>query len=113
MRFKGVIKLKDIIEALIKFRDERNWKQFHSPENLAKSVSIEAAELLENYQWGSNPRDLDNVKEEIADIVGYCLLLCEHYGFNLETILKEKIKVNNEKYPVDKAFGKADKYDKL
>lgn len=106
--------MKDIIEKLVKFRDDRNWKQFHTPENLAKSVVIEASELLENFQWGRNADvDIDNVKEEIADIVGYCLLLCEHYGFDLETILNEKIKVNNEKYPVDKAYGKADKYDKL
>ena len=106
--------MKDIIEKLVKFRDDRNWKQFHTPENLAKSVVIEASELLENFQWGRDEEvDIDNVKEEIADIVGYCLLLCEHYGFDLKTILNDKIKLNNEKYPVDKAYGKADKYDKL
>lgn len=105
--------MKDIIEALIKFRDDRNWEQFHTPGNLAKSVSIEAAELLENFQWGDANADKDNIKEEIADVVGYCLLLCEHYGFDLHTILKEKIKLNNKKYPVNKAYGKSDKYTKL
>lgn len=103
----------DIIKELIKFRDDRNWKQFHTAENLAKSVVLESAELLENYQWGNGKEDIDNVKDEIADVVGYCLLLCEHYGFDLNTILKEKIKKNNEKYPVSKAYGKSDKYNKL
>ena len=110
---KAVIRLNDIILALKKFRDKRNWKQFHTPSNLAKSVVIEAGELLQNYQWEEGKEDVDNVKEEIADIVGYCLLLCDYYGFDLETILKEKIAKNDEKYPADKAYGKADKYDKL
>ena len=103
----------DIIKALTKFRDERNWKQFHTAENLAKSVVLESAELLENYQWGNGNEDIDNVKDEIADIVSYCLLICEHYGFDLHTVLKNKIKKNKEKYPVDKAYGNSDKYNKL
>lgn len=105
--------MKEILDLLIKFREERNWKQFHTPENLAKSVVIEASELLENYQWGNGHEDFHNVQEEIADIVGYCLYLCDHYGFDLETIMKEKIKKNAKKYPVDKAYGKSDKYNKL
>lgn len=109
-----VTKMKNIIKRLIEFRDNRNWSQFHTPENLAKSIVIESSELLENYQWGRDEEvDINNVKEEIADIVGYCLLLCEHYGFDLETILNEKIDINEKKYPVDKAYGKADKYNKL
>ena len=103
----------EIIKKLVQFRDDRNWKQFHTPDNIAKSVMLEAAELLQNYQWGEEYADTDNVKEEIADIVGYCLLLCEHYDFNLIDILNEKIKENAEKYPVKKAYGKADKYNKL
>jgi len=103
----------DIIKELIKFRDDRNWKQFHTAENLAKSVVLESIELLENYQWGSGKEDVDNVKDEIADVVSYCLLLCEHYGFDLNTLLKDKIKKNKEKYPVSKAYGKSDKYNKL
>ena len=105
--------MKEIIKKLIEFRDERDWKQFHSPENLAKSVVLEAAELLENYQWQTKDIDIQNVKDEIADIVAYCLLLCEHYGLDLEEILLNKIEKNKEKYPVTKSFGKSDKYNKL
>jgi len=105
--------MKEVIDKLIKFRDERNWKQFHTPENLAKSVVLEAAELLENYQWQNQEVDIQNVKEEIADIVAYCLLLCEHYEFDLKEIILDKIKKNEEKYPIQKSFGKSSKYNKL
>lgn len=103
----------EIIEKLIKFRDDRNWKQFHTPENLAKSVAIEAGELLEHYQWENKTVDINGVKEEIADVVSYCLLLCEHYGFDLKEIIEEKIIKNGEKYPIEKAYGNSKKYDKL
>lgn len=105
--------MKNITERLIKFRNERNWQQFHTPENLSKSIVLEAAELLENYQWESGKENIENVKEELADIVGYCLLLCEHYGFDLETIMNEKIDKNEKKYPISKSYGKSDKYNKL
>jgi NTP pyrophosphatase (non-canonical NTP hydrolase) len=105
--------MKDIIEKLIKFRDDRNWKQFHTPENLAKSIVLEAAELLENYQWQSKDVDLDNIKDEIADVVLYALLFVESYGFNLEDILNHKIEKNAKKYPVSKSYGKSDKYNKI
>jgi len=105
--------MKDIISLLKKFRDERNWSQFHTPENLSKSIVLESAELLENFQWGQGNEDIDNVKDEIADIVGYALLICDHYGFDLKTILKEKIQKNDEKYPVSKAYGNAKKYTDL
>lgn len=105
--------MRNITERLIKFRNDRNWQQFHTPENLSKSIVLEAAELLENYQWESGKENIENVKEELADIVGYCLLLCEHYGFDLETIMNEKIDKNEKKYPVSKSFGKSDKYNKL
>ncbi len=105
--------MKDIIDRLIKFRDDRNWEQFHTPENLAKSISIEASELLINYQYGDTYFDVENVKEEIADVMAYCLLLSEHYGFDIKTIMNEKISKNAEKYPIGKAYGKADKYNKL
>lgn len=105
--------LKDLTNKFIKFRDERNWKQFHTPENLAKSISIEANELLENYQWGSQNVDLENIKDELADIIGYCLLLCDHYDLDINQICSDKIKKNNEKYPIDKSFGKSTKYSKL
>ena len=105
--------MQDIIEKLKQFRDERNWSQFHTPENLAKSVVLESAELLENFQWGSQNADKENIKEELADIVGYALLMCDHYGFDLKEILNEKIKKNNAKYPVNKAYGTSKKYNKL
>lgn len=91
--------MKSIIEEIIKFREARNWGPHHTPDNLAKSIMIEAAELLENYQWGSVARDLDNVKEEIADILIYALTLTHHYGLDVETIILEKLKKNNQKYP--------------
>ncbi len=104
--------LQEILEKLIEFRDKRNWKQFHTPENLAKSISIEASELLENYQWGSQNASLDNIKEEVADIFGYLLLLCNDLEIDLLSETRKKIAVNSEKYPVAKAYGKSDKYEK-
>ena len=105
--------LKQILERLIKFRDERNWKQFHTPENLAKSISIEANELLENYQWGSENADIENVKEEVADVFGYILLLCEELNIDLIKETYKKIDKNIQKYPIDKAYGLSKKYTKL
>ena len=101
------------IERLIKFRDDRNWKQFHTPNNLAKSIAIESSELLINYQFDNHYFDLENVKDELADIMAYCLMLSEHYDFDLEKIMNDKIDKNEKKYPIDKAFGKANKYNNL
>ncbi len=101
-----------VIKALVKFRDQRQWKKFHTPENLAKSIIIEAGELLENFQWKNQALDLENVKEEVADVMAYCLLLCEHYGFDPEVILKEKIAKNEAKYPVETVKGKSTKYNR-
>lgn len=103
----------DIIKQLNDFTNSRNWKQFHKPKNLAMSIMIEAAELLENYQWEGQEENLENVKDELADIMSYCLLMCEEYNLDVKEIISEKIKKNAQKYPVDKAYGKADKYDKL
>jgi len=105
--------MNDILEKLIKFRDNRNWKQFHTPDNLAKSISIEANELLENFQWGNQNADIKNIKEEVADIFGYLLLLCKELNIDLIEATNSKIQLNNEKYPVDKAFGTSKKYNKL
>ena len=105
--------MKKILEELLKFREERDWAKFHTPENLAKSIAIEAAELLENYQWVNQTPDLQNVKEELADIMSYCMLLCHDYDLDLETIMMDKIQKNKKKYPKDKAYGKSDKYTKL
>ena len=104
--------MKEIINRLIKFRDERNWSQFHTPKNLAKSIIIEAAELLENFQF-EDQEDVNNIKDELADVMGYCLLMSEHYGFDIEKIINDKIDQNEKKYPVDKAFNTAKKYNKL
>ncbi len=105
--------MKDIIDKLIKFRDDRNWKQFHTPENIAKSIVLEAAELLENFQWNNDNVDIENIKDEIADIMTYCLYMCETYDLDVKSVIEEKIEKNEKKYPVDKSYGKADKYNKL
>lgn len=103
---------RDVIQALREFVEERDWGQFHTPENLAKSVSIEAAELLENYQWGS-PTNLDNVQDELADVLTYCLLLADKLGMDPNEIVLEKLAKTQQKYPVEKARGRSDKYDQL
>ncbi|QVK21766.1 nucleotide pyrophosphohydrolase [Mycoplasmatota bacterium] len=105
--------IEELTQLLVKFRDDRDWKQFHTPENLSKSIMLEAAELLENFQWQCESDDLDNIKEEIADIFGYLLLLCNHYDLNLIEITKSKINQNSEKYPVDKSYGISTKYNRL
>lgn len=103
----------DILKRLKAFRNARQWTPFHTAENLAKSIAIEASELLENYQFHTLQPDIKNVQDELADVMGYCLLLCDHYGFDVETILHQKIDQNEIKYPVDKAFGNATKYTKF
>ena len=105
--------INDILEKLIKFRDDRNWKQFHTPDNLAKSISIEANELLENFQWGNQNADISNIKEEVADIFGYILLLCNELDIDLLKVTSDKIEINNKKYPIKKAYGNSKKYNKL
>ena len=103
---------RDVIQALREFVQEREWGLFHTPENLAKSVSIEAAELLENYQWGS-PANLENVQDELADVLTYCLLLADKLGMDPNEIVLEKLAKTQQKYPVEKARGRSDKYDQL
>ena len=100
------------IGELRRFVAERDWSQFHTPENLAKSISIEAAELLECYQWDSEA-DIDAVRDELADVLTYCLLLMDKYGFDLDEIVLEKLQKTIEKYPIDKSRGKSEKYDRL
>jgi dCTP diphosphatase len=102
--------MKDIMQTIIRFRDERDWKQFHTPDNLAKSIVLEAAELLENFQWNNDAEDVENIKEELADVMTYCLLMCDHYGFDPKAIIIDKMGKNEEKYPVSKSYGKSDKY---
>ena len=103
---------KDILEALRQFVAERNWKQFHTPENLAKSISIESAELLELFQWAEHS-DIQNIKDELADVLTYCILLADNYGLDVEEIVLEKLEKTQAKYPIDKSYGSSEKYDRL
>ena len=104
--------MKELTKKVVEFTHERDWDQFHSPENLAKSISIEAGELLECFQWNSN-FDKDEVCEELADVVNYCILLADKLDVELEDIILAKLEKTRKKYPVDKAKGKSTKYDKL
>lgn len=101
--------MKDAITQVLKFTHERDWDQFHSPDNLAKSISIEAGELLECFQWDNNFKQ-EEVLDELADVVNYCILLADKLGVNLEEIVLEKLKKNEVKYPIEKSKGKSDKY---
>lgn len=107
----------ETINKILKFRDDRDWKQFHNPKDLAISISLEAAELLEVFQWSdadvSNEGKQDKIKEELADVVNYCVLMADACELDLDEIVQEKIKINERKYPVEKAKGRRDKYDKL
>ena len=104
--------MKDLIKNVTKFRDERNWKQFHTPQNLSKSIVLEAAELLENFQWNDD-YDLENLRDELADILIYSILLADILNIDLVQSAKEKLKKNIEKYPVKKSYGISKKYNKL
>ncbi|MCR4947314.1 MAG: nucleotide pyrophosphohydrolase [Lachnospiraceae bacterium] len=101
------------IERIRKFTEDRDWDQFHSPANLAKSIVIEAGELLECFQWSENEFEIENVKEELADVIVYCRNLLDKLGLDEDEIVNEKMEKNEKKYPVDKAKGKNTKYDKL
>ena len=104
--------MRELTEKVVEFTRERDWDQFHSPENLAKSISIEAGELLECFQW-NNEYDLDEVKEELADVINYCLLMADKLGVDPKQIVLEKMEKNDLKYPVEKAKGVSTKYTKL
>jgi NTP pyrophosphatase (non-canonical NTP hydrolase) len=94
-----------LIDEINKFRDERNWRQYHNPKDLAISISIEAAELLEDFQWINSgealKRNSENIREEIADILIYSLMLCSDLGLDVRKIVEEKIVKNERKYPVE------------
>jgi NTP pyrophosphatase (non-canonical NTP hydrolase) len=96
--------IQSLINAINEFRDERNWRQYHNPKDLAISISIEAAELLEDFQWISSEKALkennENIREEIADVLIYSLMLCSDLGLDVKEIVKEKIIKNGKKYPV-------------
>ena len=103
----------ETIERIRKFTEDRDWDQFHSPANLAKSIVIEAAELLECFQWSDEEYDLQHIKEELADVMVYSQNLLDKLGLDADEIVNMKMTMNEEKYPVEKAKGKSDKYDQL
>ena len=106
--------IQEITQALLQFRNERDWAQFHNPKDLAAGLSIEAAELLECFLWKSpaeaNPA---KIREELADVLAYALLLAHHYQFDIKEIVLEKMVLNAKKYPIEKAKGNAKKYTEL
>ncbi|MBR0385950.1 MAG: nucleotide pyrophosphohydrolase [Erysipelotrichaceae bacterium] len=104
--------MKEAIRQIREFNKERDWDQFHSPGNIAKSIMIEAGELLECFQWSEN-YDKQAVCEELADVVNYCLVMADRLDVDLEQIVLEKLEKNRKKYPVEKAKGRNTKYDKL
>jgi NTP pyrophosphatase (non-canonical NTP hydrolase) len=106
--------IKDLTAALLKFRDERDWQQFHNSKDLALAISIEASELLELFLWKGNEEvDPEKLKDELADVMSYCLLLAEKHGINIPDIVSTKIEKNSHKYPVSKSKGSSKKYNDL
>ena len=103
----------ETIDRIRKFTEDRDWDQFHTPANLAKSISIEAGELLECFQWSDTEYDISHVREELADVLVYCRNMLDKLDLDEDEIVNEKMSRNEAKYPVDKAKGKADKYDRL
>ena len=107
----------ETINQALKFRDDRNWKQFHNPKDLAISISLEAAELLEVFQWSGSDTGCESkkekIKEELADVLIYCIHMADLCDLDMDEIIQEKLKRNNIKYPVEKAKDNAKKYDEL
>ena len=106
-------KLDILKERIDKFNKDRDWDKFHTPSNLAKSISIEANELLECFQWDNDNFNLQDVKEELADVINYCLQMSMVLNMDIVDIINEKMDKNEKKYPVNKAKGISTKYDKL
>ncbi|WP_262712206.1 nucleotide pyrophosphohydrolase [Chryseobacterium sp.] len=106
--------INSLITQIVNFRDERDWKQFHNSKDLALALSVEASELLELFLWKENEDfNLDKLKDELADVLMYALLLADKNNLDVGQIVLDKIKKNADKYPVDKAKGKATKYNEL
>ncbi len=103
----------DTIRRIRKFTDDRDWNQFHTPSNLAKSIAIEAAELLECFQWSEEEYDLQHVKEELADVLVYCQNMLDSLGLDVDEIINMKMDQNEKKYPVEKSRGNSKKYNML
>ena len=105
--------MKETLERIKKFRDDRDWQQFHTPSNLAKAISIESGELLEEFLWDNDNFNLQNVKEELADVMIYCIHMANALDVNIEDIINMKLDKNEFKYPVEKSKGKSTKYTEL
>ena len=106
-------RLEELSLRIKKFNEYREWDQFHTPSNLAKSISIEANELLECFQWNDVNYDMDDVLEELADVTNYCLQMAQVLGVDIIDVVSKKMDVTEKKYPVDKAKGVSTKYNKL
>lgn len=106
------IGMEEVKAAVVKFTKDRDWDQFHSPANLAKSIAIESGELLECFQWNDN-YDKKEVCKELADVANYAILLADKLGVSLEDIVMEKLEENSKKYPVNKSKGNSKKYTEL
>ena len=104
--------MEELMKDLIKFQSERDWKQFHTPENLAKSISIEAAELLEHFQWNKD-YDKQEIVDELADVLTYCFFMADALEVNVKEIILNKLEKTAKKYPVSKSKGVSTKYDKF
>lgn len=106
-------RLEELENRIDKFNKDRDWDQFHSPVNLAKSIVIESGELLECFQWNDDKYNLDDVKEELADVMNYCLQMCQKLGVDPIDIINAKMDKTEKKYPIEKAKGVSTKYNKL
>ena len=107
----------ETVNRILKFRDDRNWKQFHTPKDLAISLSLEVSELLEVFQWSGSDTSCegleDKIREELADVISYCVLMADACHLDMDDIVNAKLKMNNQKYPVEKAYGSKAKYNQL
>ena len=106
-------RLEELQNRIDNFNKDRDWDQFHSPVNLAKSIVIESGELLECFQWNDDKYNLDDVKEELADVMNYCLQMCQKLGVDPIDIINAKMDKTEKKYPIEKAKGVSTKYNKL
>lgn len=105
--------MEELMKEIKEFNEERDWDKFHSPENLAKSISIEAGELLECFQWNSTNAKLKDVEEELADVLIYSFYLANYYNLDIKEIINKKIKINESKYPISKSKNNCFKYDEF
>ena len=104
------IRMKETINRIRKFKNDRDWSQFHTPANLAKAISIESGELLENFLWNEETYNKEHVLEELADVMVYCIHMADSLGVDLDEIINSKMDKNEKKYPVEKAKGNSKKY---